>query len=86
MTKDLNRIARDIEYLIAREVEKKSEIYAKKAEKYFDLKSQIEDLAHEGELLYANYKAEGLSAGMIEAEGFLRCAKTLLNRVKDLED
>jgi len=42
-------------------------------------------LADEAEFTYENFKAEGLTVNSIEAEGYLRCAKTILNIIALVE-
>jgi hypothetical protein len=36
--------------------------------------------------LYDNMKDEGLSFGMIEAEGYLRCAKTMQHKIVEIDE
>ena len=36
--------------------------------------------------LYENMKDEGFTVGMIEAEGYLRAMKTVVNKIKEIED
>lgn len=61
-----------------------------KAEQAIDkwewIKSEIFTTVERGQELYDKMKEEGLSFGAIEAEGFLRCAKTLKERVKLIEE
>lgn len=50
------------------------------------IKSEILAIADEAQSFYDNMKDEGLTAGMVEAEGYLRCAKTLKEKVKIIEE
>lgn len=50
------------------------------------IKSEIFATVERGQELYDNMKEEGLVFGAIDAEGFLRCAKTLKERVKIIEE
>lgn len=50
------------------------------------IRSEILLAAEQGQALYDNMKEEGLTFGVVEAEGFLRCAKTLKEKVKIIEE
>ena len=52
-------------------------------DKYFDLVLTIRDHLQDAESLYKDMKADGLTLGTAEAEGFLRGARFLYNCVKD---
>lgn len=52
-------------------------------ETFSDLAYMIISVHEEALDQYKNFKEEGLSIGMIEAEGYLRCAKTLYNYLED---
>lgn len=55
-------------------------------EKYEWLTGDIRHFVQEAQALYDNMKDEGLSIGMIEAEGYLRAMKTLAEKVKYIEE
>ena len=55
-------------------------------EKWEWIKSFINDGVLNAQALYDNMKAEGLNVGMIEAEGYLRCAKTMLNQIAHIDE
>ena len=50
------------------------------------IKSEILVTNEQAQALYDNMKEEGLAFGSVEAEGFLRCAKTLAEKAKYIED
>jgi hypothetical protein len=52
-------------------------------DKYFDLVFTIQNHLKGAEELYADMKANGLTLGTAEAEGYLRGAKYLFDCVKD---
>lgn len=52
-------------------------------DKYFDLVETIRCHLQNAEALYEDMKANGLTLGTAEAEGFLRGARFLYNCVKD---
>ena len=85
MSEDLNKIVREVQYLIDSQVREKTSEQTKIHEKYLNLKSELESLADEAEFTYENFKAEGLTVNSIEAEGYLRCAKTILNIIALVE-
>ncbi len=58
----------------------------KVAERYEWLKSDIERELENAQALYDNMKEEGLNFGTVEAEGYLRCAKLMVNLIKQVED
>ncbi len=51
-------------------------------QKYDDLRYLIQDIKEEAEAQVADMKEHGLTAATIEAEGYLRCALTLFNRLE----
>lgn len=54
--------------------------------KYEDLVSQIEQMHYDAKLLYTNMQEEGLTAGTIEAEGYLRATKSLVNVLSNQDE
>ena len=54
-------------------------------EKYEWLVRKIEEEEEDAESIYNNYSQERLTVNSIEAEGYLRCAKTIKNIVAYIE-
>lgn len=54
-------------------------------EKYEWLVRKIEEEEDDAESIYNNYSQEGFTVNSIEAEGYLRCAKTIKNIVAYIE-
>lgn len=54
-------------------------------EKYEWLVRKIEEEVDEAESIYNDYSQEGFTVNSIEAEGYLRCAKTIKNIVAYIE-
>lgn len=53
-------------------------------DKINDLRYTIADMLCNGQALYNDCKSEGLSIGMVEAEGYLRATKGIHNRFQEL--
>ncbi len=60
--------------------------YYKLKEKYDWLQYLIQSTVEEAQSLYDNMREEQLVVGTVEAEGFLRCAKTLANGAKNIDE
>lgn len=58
----------------------------KVVERYEWLKADIEHELQNAQALYDNMKEEGLSFGTVEAEGYVRCAKLMVNLIKRVEE
>lgn len=54
-------------------------------EKYEWLVRKIEEEEEDAQSIYNNYYQEGFTVNSIEAEGYLRCAKTIKNIVAYIE-
>ena len=86
-TKELaEKIAKDLELLVKSKVIQKTEDYEKYRTKFEQLKFWIEDIHKEAEMLYENMKEDGLTVNRIEAEGYLRCAKTILSELHHVDN
>ena len=82
---NLSEIEKQIELMITAQVSKRTDSLHEYKNKFETLKFFIEDTLRDAEHLYENMKKEGLTVGSIEAEGYLRCAKTLVGHLKDTE-
>lgn len=79
-------IAKKLDILIRAEVSKKTDEFQLHRSNFEMLKFHIEDIHSEASALYEDMKTNGFTAGTLEAEGYLRCATTLLNVLKDLKN
>ena len=82
MNEEIQDIAEKINQLVKMEVQDKLSTSTDWKYEYLILSDLIEELKEEGEELLEDYKESGLTVNSVEAEGFLRCAMTLYNRVK----
>lgn len=82
---ELSEIARQLELVIKAQVSKRTDGLHGYKNKFENLKYTIEDTHKEAAILYEDMKANGFTANTLEAEGYLRCATTLLNYLKDIE-
>ncbi len=84
---EVSEIAKQLELIIKAQVSKKTDSLHTYKHKFENLKLTIEDIHKEATILYEDMKANGFTANTLEAEGYLRCATTILNYLKDiLED
>lgn len=74
-------VSGDIETFILGELKRLREC----KEKYEWLVRKIEEEVDDAESIYNNYSQERLTVNSIEAEGYLRCAKTIENIVAYIE-
>lgn len=79
------KIAKDLDLLVKATVSREIDEYREYRNKFERLKFWIEDIHKEAETLYGDMKEDGLTANSIEAEGYLRCAKTILNELKHID-
>ena len=63
-----------------------SQEVSRKAGNYDWLVSEINNYHEDALSLYVNMKNECLSINMVEAEGFLRAMKTIINKIGEIED
>ena len=79
---DIQAIARKL-HIIVEEAEQQGALSAgaQWKEKYQWLESELLDIKNNAEALHADMKANGLTVGSIESEGYLRCAVTVCNLV-----
>lgn len=82
---ELSEIAKQLELVIKAQVSKRTDGLHTYKNKFEHLKFTIEDVHKEATILYEDMKAEGFTANTLESEGYLRCATTLLNYLKDIE-
>ena len=71
----------DIETFILEELKRLREC----KEKYEWLVRKIEEEVDDAESIYSNYSQERFTVNSVEAEGYLRCAKTIDNIVDYIE-
>lgn len=74
-------VSGDIETFILAELKRLREC----KEKYEWIVRKIEEEVDEAESIYNDYSQEGFTVNSIEAEGYLRCAKTIRNIVAYIE-
>jgi len=81
-----SKLAEKLEYLIDQEVQKTVDTNSTWKEKYEWLVSEIQNEQIRAQDLFSDMKENGLTAGTIEAEGYLRCAITIENIVTRIEE
>jgi hypothetical protein len=84
---NIQEIARKL-HQIVQEAEDKAatENGAQWKEKYQWLESELLSIKEQAEALHEDMKANGLTVGSIESEGYLRCAVTVCNLVERIND
>lgn len=73
----MQHLIKELEALVDRRVAAKLVEQGKDLDRYEALKGEVEQELANAQALYDDFKAQGLSMGMVEAEGFLRGLKTM---------
>lgn len=80
---DIQEIATKLRMIVEQAEEQAAKsVGAQWKEKYQWLESEILEIKIQAEALHEDMKANGLTAGSIESEGYLRCAITVCNLVE----
>ena len=83
---NVDKLAVELNKLIDVRVAERLKTYTVWKERYESLKEQLQQLHTEAQDLYDNMQQEGLSAGLIEAEGYLRAAKRVEHLIEMTEE
>ncbi len=80
---DIQEIAAKLHVIVEQAEEQAAKsVGAQWKEKYQWLESELLDIKNHAEALHKDMKANGLTVGSIESEGYLRCAITVCNLVE----
>ena len=79
----MDSIVSGLQDIINSEVSKRISNESDYKDKYEDLVNEIKSMIYNGEDLYKDMKENEFSYGSIEAEGYLRFGRTLLNLIED---
>lgn len=82
---EIPEIAKQLELIVKAQVSKRTDSLHGYKNKFEQLKYTIEDIHKEATVLYEDMKSDGFTANALESEGYLRCATTLLNYLKEVE-
>lgn len=80
---DIQEIATKLHVIVEQaEAQAAMSVGAQWKEKYQWLESELLEIKAQAEALHEDMKANGLTVGSIESEGYLRCAITVCNLVE----